>query len=84
MMKTTNSWDVMPCILGGVFQKLGGNYCIHLQDGRTADFVTISIRLQGGTSQKTVIFTVTIVMISDLNTLHNNTIVSPQPFKTTS
>jgi N-acetylmuramic acid 6-phosphate (MurNAc-6-P) etherase len=82
-MNTTNSWDVMPCIPGGVFQKLGGNYCIRLHDGRTADFVTISIRLQENTSQKTVIFTVTIVMI-DLNTLHNNTIVSRQPFKTTS
>jgi len=74
----------MPCIPGDVLQKLGGNYYIRLQDRRTVDFATISIRIHGGTSQKTVILTVTIVMIPDLDTLQNNTIVSRHPFNTTS
>ena len=73
----------MPCIPGDVSQKLGGHYCIRLQD-RTADLVTISIRLQGGTWQKIVILTVTTGMISDIDTLHNNTIVSRHPFNTIS
>lgn len=83
-MKTTNPLDVTSRIPGDVLEKLGGNYCIRLQDRRTEDFVTISIRIQGATSQKTVIFTVTIVMIPDLDTLQNNTIVSRYPFNTTS
>lgn len=75
---------MIPCIPGDVFQKFGGNYCIRLQDRGTADFVTISIRLQGGTPQKTVILTVTTVMTSDLDTLHNDTIASRHPFNTNS
>jgi hypothetical protein len=49
-MKMTVFWDVAPCSLVDAGQRFRGAYCLHLKRR------SISIRLQGVTPQKTVIF----------------------------